>query len=250
MTAVKIIVGILLVILLLLLIPLTYSISFEKWKLTVRVGALFGLISKVIEIDPMKKKKKESEESAEELDEALDELDESVSGKTGPIMPEEPLEIKTDEKSPTSAESRPAEKKPEEEEKEEPQKEESKKNKKNKPSLLAQGRFALDNGLIKLVLIAAAKIIDHGFPRRWQVEGKLGLPDPMYTGVFQGLLYAPLPGAAEEIEWDYLETVFTLKGRGRGRLIPLYVLYILLKLAVSKEAREFWHFRQGGKQNG
>jgi hypothetical protein len=242
MMAVKIIGIVLFVLILILLIPLTYSISFDKWKLTVKVGALFGIISKTKEIDPMKKKPKpsaEDEKAAEkELNEALDELDEKITSEAKPLEPEKPVEIKPAENPKKEV---PAEEIPEEKKKE---------NKKKKPSLLAQGRFALDNGLIKLVLIALAKIIDHGFPRRWQVEGKLGLPDPMYTGVLQGLLYATLPGAAEEIEWDYLETVFTLKGRGRGRFIPLYVLYILLKLAVSREAREFWHFRQGGKQNG
>lgn len=242
MMAVKIIGIVLFVLILILLIPLTYSISFEKWKLTVKVGALFGIISKTKEIDPMKKKSKPSAEdekaSEKELNEALDELDEKITSEAKPLEPEKPVEIKPAENPEKEV---PAEEIPEEKKKE---------NKKKKPSLLAQGRFALDNGLIKLVLIALAKIIDHGFPRRWQVEGKLGLPDPMYTGVLQGLLYATLPGAAEEIEWDYLETVFTLKGRGRGRFIPLYVLYILLKLAVSREAREFWHFRQGGKQNG
>ena len=242
MMAVKIIGIVLLVLILILLIPLTYSISFDKWKLTVKVGALFGIISKTKEIDPMKKKSKPSAEdekaSEKELNEALDELDEKITSEAKPLEPEKPVEIKPAENPEKEV---PAEEIPEEKKKE---------NKKKKPSLLAQGRFALDNGLIKLVLIALAKIIDHGFPRRWQVEGKLGLPDPMYTGVLQGLLYATLPGAAEEIEWDYLETVFTLKGRGRGRFIPLYVLYILLKLAVSREAREFWHFRQGGKQNG
>lgn len=242
MMAVKIIGIVLFVLILILLIPLTYSISFDKWKLTVKVGALFGIISKTKEIDPMKKKSKPSAEdekaSEKELNEALDGLDEKITSEAKPLEPEKPVEIKPAENPEKEV---PAEEIPEEKKKE---------NKKKKPSLLAQGRFALDNGLIKLVLIALAKIIDHGFPRRWQVEGKLGLPDPMYTGVLQGLLYATLPGAAEEIEWDYLETVFTLKGRGRGRFIPLYVLYILLKLAVSREAREFWHFRQGGKQNG
>lgn len=242
MMAAKIIGIFLIFLILLLLIPLTYSISFEKWKLTVKVGALFGLISKTKEIDPMKKKTESPPEdtgdSEKELNEALNELDEKISSKAEPLEGEKPVEIK--ESGQKEAET-PEKEKPEEKKKE---------NIKKKPSLLAQGRFALDNGLIKLVLLAVARIIDHGFPRRWQVEGKLGLPDPMHTGVLQGLLYATLPGAAEEIEWDYLETVFTLKGRGRGRLIPLYVLYILLKLAVSREAREFWHFRQGGKQNG
>lgn len=246
MMALEIIGIILLILILILLIPLTYSISFEKWKLTVKVGALFGLISKTKEIDPMKKKpelSREDEKAEEELNEALDELDEKVTSEAKPLEPEKPVEIKTPEPGPEEKDA-PKEEAPPGDEKEKKEKI------KKKPSLLAQGRFALNNGLIKLVLIAVAKIIDHGFPRRWQVEGKLGLPDPMYTGVLQGLLYATLPGAAEEIEWDYLETVFTLKGKGRGRLIPLYVLYILLKLAVSREAREFWHFRQGGKQNG
>ena len=35
-----------------------------------------------------------------------------------------------------------------------------------------------------------------------------------------------------------------------GRIIPLYVVYILLTLAVARETREFWHFRRGGKVNG
>jgi len=64
------------------------------------------------------------------------------------------------------------------------------------------------------------------------------------------MVYAFRPKAAEEIRWNYVDKECTLTGKSEGRLIPLYVLYILIKLALSKPAREFWHFRQGGNDNG
>lgn len=128
--------------------------------------------------------------------------------------------------------------------------EESEKIKKKTPSYLAQFLFALDNGLIKKVFIAAAKVLAHSFPGSWRVKGAFGTGDPMSTGVACGIVKAFLPGPFEDVEWNFTDKVFTLKGEGDGRIIPLYVVYILLTLAVARETREFWHFRRGGKVNG
>lgn len=56
--------------------------------------------------------------------------------------------------------------------------EESEKIKKKTPSYLAQFLFALDNGLIKKVFIAAAKVLAHSFPGSWRVKGAFGTGIP------------------------------------------------------------------------
>ncbi|WP_299145616.1 hypothetical protein [uncultured Dialister sp.] len=233
---------------LLLLVPLSYTLSFERWKLDIKVCWLWGLISKG-QTFSFYKPEDESGEPVEEgalaeLDETLDAWEETLTAGEKEEAPsengkkEEIKEIETPA-SPVQEEEPPLEKE-----------EEPAAHEKSHPSYLAQLLFALDSGLAARCLQAAGNLISHGFIRKWHVEGGLGLGDPMHTGILCGLFYAFLPGGAEEISWNYVDKECTLSGYGRGRLIPLYVLYILLKLALSKPAREFWHFRQGGNDNG
>ena len=236
--------GFLLFLLVLLCIPFSYFFSFEKWRAEIRLSLFFGLLSKKKEIrrSPSKETREPEPVAADslgELDQALDELDGNVSFNGGKAE-----ESRKKEEIPPSVIEKPGG------EKEKDLERNDEKTERKSPSYLAQFRFALDNGLMEKCLITLSKLISHGFPRRWQVEGALGTGEPMETGILCGMAYASLLGAAEEIRWDFQERVFTLKGSGRGRLIPLYVLYILLKLALSKQAREFWHFRRGGHKNG
>lgn len=232
---------------LLLLVPLSYILSFETWKLDIKAGWLWGLISKGQTFSFSKAEDEIGEpvedEALAELDETLDAWEETMAAGGKGEAPaedgkkEEIREIGTPP-SPVQEEEKPLEK------------EEPAAHEKSRPSYLAQLFFALDSGLAARCFQVAGSLISHGFIRKWHVEGGLGLGDPMHTGILCGLFYAFLPGGAEEISWNYVDKECTLSGYGRGRLIPLYVLYILLKLALSKPAREFWHFRQGGNDNG
>lgn len=114
------------------------------------------------------------------------------------------------------------------------------------PSHGEQFRFALHNGLVEKVFGAVSDCISHGWPKRWTIEGEFGTGDPMETGLLCGMTAAFFQKETSGIVWNYLDKVIHVTGGGRGRIIPLYLLYIVLKLIISKEARQFWHFRQGG----
>ena len=72
----------------------------------------------------------------------------------------------------------------------------------------------------------------------------------METGVIAGMAAAFLSDETQGILWDYTERIVRLSADGQGRIIPIYALYIAIRLAASKEARDFWHFRKGGTQHG
>lgn len=248
---VEILFALLLLVILLLVLPFSYSLSFEKWKLEIRISLLLGLISKrktfSLHDEEASEEGEDSEKALEELDEALDTLEERVkdreeaSAERNPVEKAAPLEVGEEEKGkevPFSGKKSFREE------------EISNSGEKKGPSYLSQVCFALENGLAERFLESLSLLISHGFPKALEFKGGLGLGDPMPTGVLCGMVYAFLPKAAEEIRWNYVDKECTLTGKSEGRLIPLYVLYILFKLALSKPAREFWHFRQGGNDNG
>lgn len=251
MIFVEMVAALLALVFLILLLPFSYSLSFEKWKLEIKVSLLLGLISKRKAFslhDKEEPEEEDTEEAIEELDHVLDAWEETME----PANPgdeevpekkekEEPVPTGSDEKGKGEEEISISHK---DEEETPPPKE------KAHPSYLAQFRFALENGLVERCLGSLSLLISHGFPQTLEVKGNLGLGDPMHTGILCGMVYAFLPKAAEEIRWNYVDKECTLEGTSRGRLIPLYVLYILIKLALPKPAREFWHFRQGGNDNG
>lgn len=251
MMIVEILLALLLLVILLLVLPFSYSLSFEKWKLEIRISLLLGLISKrktfSLHDEEASAEGEDSEKALEELDAALDALEARVKGREessaegNPIEKAAPLEMEKEEK---RKEVPFSEKKSFREE------EISNSGEKKGPSYLSQVCFALENGLAERFLESLSLLISHGFPKTLEFKGGLGLGDPMPTGVLCGMAYAFLPKEAEEIRWNYVDKECTLTGKSEGRLIPLYVLYILIKLALSKPAREFWHFRQGGNDNG
>ena len=251
MMIVEILLALLLLVILLLVLPFSYSLSFEKWKLEIRISLLLGLISKrktfSLHDEEASAEGEDSEKALNELDEALDTLEERVkdrkeaSAERNPVEKAATLEVGEKEKGkevPFSGKKSFREE------------EISSSGEKKGPSYLSQVCFALENGLAERFLESLSLLISHGFPKALEFKGGLGLGDPMSTGVLCGMVYAFLPKAAEEIRWNYVDKECTLTGKSEGRLIPLYVLYILIKLALSKPAREFWHFRQGGNDNG
>lgn len=241
MMALEILGALLLLLLVLLLIPVTYSVSFQKWQLAIGIRLFFGLFSKHRDII-FHEEKVEDEKPEEDIE------DKSNNRDLHEVAEEPPEEGKIPEEDGDFEEAEMEG--PVVEEEGEEEEIPSELDKQEEVSLLAQIRFALDNGLAEELLSAAARLLSHSFPCKYHAEGSLGLGDPMDTGVLCGMFYTLLPEAALSIQWVYTERICTVKGYVRGRIIPLYVLYIALRLAVSKPAREFWHFRQGGNDNG
>lgn len=212
-----------------LLIPVRYVIHLEPWLFSCRVTALFGIVHKTVCFS------KDEEETEEDTDIMADLL-----AKAEAFHQEE--DRKETEEEPHSKEPTGdwGQKKLWDAETEEEE----------GPSAMAQFRFALDNGLLEKLFRAAGRLLCHGYPKNWKISGIFGTGEPMETGVIAGMAAAFLSDETQGILWDYTERIVRLSADGQGRIIPIYALYIAIRLAASKEARDFWHFRKGGTQHG
>lgn len=211
-------------VLILLLIPIRYTVTLVRWRLILSVSVLFGLWRKEIELPPAREESLASAEMTEEPEE--DWMEEKLA------QAEEKAEVQ--ERLPDSGEAA-VERETEE---------------KKGHTLWEEIRFAMENGLAERVLHAAGKILSHSFPRQCCIRGDFGTGDPMTTGIACGMAMAFLAKETQEIRWNYLEPVNTLSGEAKGRIIPLTMIYIAGRLLLSRPAREFWHFRKEEKNHG
>lgn len=211
-------------VLILLLIPIRYTVTLVRWRLILSVSVLFGLWRKKIEFPSAKEEIPPLVEMTEEPEE--DWMEETLA------QAEEKAEVH--ERLPDSGEAA-VERETEE---------------KKGPSLWSEIHFAMENGLAERVLHAAGKILSHSFPRQCCIRGDFGTGDPMTTGIACGMSMAFLAKETQEIRWNYLEPVNTLSGEAKGRIIPLTMIYIAGRLLLSRPAREFWHFRKEEKNHG
>lgn len=211
-------------VLILLLIPIRYTVTLVRWRLILSVSVLFGLWRKRIELPPAKEETPPPVEMTEEPEE--DWMEETL------VQAEEKAEVH--ERLPDSGEAA-VERETEE---------------KKGHTLWEEIRFVMENGLAERVLHAAGKILSHSFPRQCCIRGDFGTGDPMTTGIACGMSMAFLAKETQEIRWNYLEPVNTLSGEAKGRIIPLAMIYIAGRLLLSRPAREFWHFRKEEKNHG
>ena len=211
-------------VLILLLIPIRYTVTLVRWRLILSVSVLLGLWRKEIELPSAKEEPLALAEMTEEPEE--DWMEETLA------QAEEKAEVH--ERLPDSGEAA-VEREPEE---------------KKGHTLWEEIRFAMENGLAERVLHAAGKILSHSFPRQCCIRGDFGTGDPMTTGIACGMSMAFLAKETQEIRWNYLEPVNTLSGEAKGRIIPLTMIYIAGRLLLSRPAREFWHFRKEEKNHG
>ena len=211
-------------VLILLLIPIRYTVTLVRWRLILSVSVLLGLWRKEIELPPAKEEPLALAEMTEEPEE--DWMEETLA------QAEEKAEVH--ERLPDSGEAA-VEREPEE---------------KKGHTLWEEIRFAMENGLAERVLHAAGKLLSHSFPRQCCIRGDFGTGDPMTTGIACGMSMAFLAKETQEIRWNYLEPVNTLSGEAKGRIIPLTMIYIAGRLLLSRPAREFWHFRKEEKNHG
>lgn len=220
----KVVLGLFCLIFLLLLIPVRYQFKLEMWKISVEIKALFGAFSKEVVIpgggnDKAEEKRKQTEEN-----EKIPDLErESITPAE-----KENKEINQGIKKPAEVKEKKS---------------------KEKPSVFKQIHFAIDNGLAEEIFKTVLSLFNHSKPRSWSIYGEFGTGDPMTTGLTEGMAHAFLPDITESVVWKYLEPSYKIKGKGRGRMIPLYAIYIILRLAVSQPARRFWRYRQGGMKD-
>lgn len=219
-------------VLILLLIPIRYTVTLVRWRLTLSVSVLLGLWRKEIELPPAREEPSPQVEMAEEPpmemaeEPPMDWMEEALA------QAEEKAEVH--ERLPDSGEAA-VERETEE---------------KKGHTLWEEIRFAMGNGLAERVLHAAGKLLSHSFPSRCRIRGDFGTGDPMTTGIACGMAMAFLAQETKEIRWNYLQPVNTLSGEAKGRIIPLTMIYIAGRLLLSRPAREFWHFRKEEKNHG
>lgn len=214
-------------VLILLLIPIRYTVTLVRWRFSLSVSVLFGLWRKKIEFPSAEEETPPPVEMTEEPEE--DWMEETLA------QAEEKAEER--ERPPSSPSSGEAAVERETEEK-------------KGHTLWEEIRFVMENGLAERVLHAAGKILSHSFPRQCCIRGDFGTGDPMTTGIACGMSMAFLAKETQEIRWNYLEPVNTLSGEAKGRIIPLAMIYIAGRLLLSRPAREFWHFRKEEKNHG
>lgn len=219
-------------VLILLLIPIRYTVTLVRWRLTLSVSVLLGLWRKEIEIPPAGEEPSPQVEMAEEPPMEMTEEPPTDWMEEALAQAEEKAEVH--ERLPDAAEGQA----------------ESEAEEKKGASLWREIRFAMGNGLAERVLHAAGKLLSHSFPRRCRIRGDFGTGDPMTTGIACGMAMAFLDQETKEIRWNYLQPVNTLSGEAKGRIIPLTMIYIAGRLLLSRPAREFWHFRKEEKNHG
>lgn len=219
-------------VLILLLIPIRYTVTLVRWRLTLSVSVLLGLWRKEIELPPAGEEPSPQVEMTEEPQVEMTEEPPMDWMEEALAPAEEKAEVH--ERLPDAAEGQA----------------ESEAEEKKGASLWREIRFAMGNGLAERVLHAAGKLLSHSFPRRCRIRGDFGTGDPMTTGIACGMAMAFLAQETKEIRWNYLQPVNTLSGEAKGRIIPLTMIYIAGRLLLSRPAREFWHFRKEEKNHG
>lgn len=219
-------------VLILLLIPIRYTVTLVRWRLTLSVSVLLGLWRKEIELPPAGEEPSPQVEMAEEPPMEMTEEPPTDWMEEALAQAEEKAEVH--ERLPDAAEGQA----------------ESEAEEKKGASLWREIRFAMGNGLAERVLHAAGNLLSHSFPSRCRIRGDFGTGDPMTTGIACGMAMAFLAQETKEIRWNYLQPVNTLSGEAKGRIIPLTMIYIAGRLLLSRPAREFWHFRKEEKNHG
>ena len=217
-------------VLILLLIPIRYTVTLVRWRLTLSVSVLLGLWRKEIELPPAGEEPSPQVEMAEEPPMEMTEEPPMDWMEEAHAQAEEKAEVH--ERLPDAVEAQ------------------AEREEKKGASLWREIRFAMGNGLAERVLHAAGNLLSHSFPRRCRIRGDFGTGDPMTTGIACGMAMAFLAQETKEIRWNYLEPVNTLSGEAKGRIIPLTMIYIAGRLLLSRPAREFWHFRKEEKNHG
>lgn len=217
-------------VLILLLIPIRYTVTLVRWRLTLSVSVLLGLWRKEIELPPAGKEPSPQVEMTEEPQVEMTEEPPMDWMEEALAQAEEKAEVH--ERLPDAAEAQ------------------AEREEKKGASLWREIRFAMGNGLAERVLHAAGNLLSHSFPSRCRIRGDFGTGDPMTTGIACGMAMAFLAQETKEIRWNYLQPVNTLSGEAKGRIIPLTMIYIAGRLLLSRPAREFWHFRKEEKNHG
>lgn len=113
----------------------------------------------------------------------------------------------------------------------------SKKRRKQKPKEQDDFRNYLDADYLKSVLSSIKKVLSHIKVKKFGIEGRLGLDDPYITGIVCALLnvLSTEPKFKNfKINMVFDDEVIEGKGIIQGRGVLAYIIYIALKLYLSR----------------
>lgn len=113
-----------------------------------------------------------------------------------------------------------------------------------KPSFWEVFHFALENGALREAFQCLSSLFRHSRPKTCRMEGAFGTGDPMATGIAAGMAEAFFPPASS-LDFSYTERIFSIHAVWKGRIIPLYVLWLAGRFCFSQPVREVRRFRKG-----
>lgn len=214
--------GLVFLILLVLTLPIGYACDAAKGGGSFVITLAGGLYRKRL-VYPVKEKGNASAKPAEETKE---------KAPAEAVKKEEPIRLTADgypEKAPCEAEETKADEAGSGRNEEAEEADEG-------PGNWALFCHAVDNGAVGIVLCALWKILCHSSPGEISFTGRMGTGDPMRTGVLAGVMYAVFPSVSR-ITWDYTEKVTDAAFHMKGRIVPLYIIYIAIETALARPVR-------------
>lgn len=113
-----------------------------------------------------------------------------------------------------------------------------------KPSFWEVFHFALENGALREAFQCLSCLFRHSRPKTCRMEGAFGTGDPMATGIAAGMAEAFFPPASS-LDFSYTDRIFSIHAVWKGRIIPLYVLWLAGRFCFSQPVREVRRFRKG-----
>lgn len=99
---------------------------------------------------------------------------------------------------------------------------------------------ALNRKLLTVVLSYIKKVI-RSFRLRLQLSGYYGTDDPALTGILVWLIDELQPKhCIFELEPDFSRPIINLNIEKSGRIVPIIILYLTIRLLLAKPVRELW----------
>lgn len=104
--------------------------------------------------------------------------------------------------------------------------------------------YAWDNGALSVVLHTAGALVRHSWPTEIRLTGRIGLSDPMKTGLMAGACAAALPGVCR-VDWQYTEPVMAARLTMKGFVVPACLLYMTARCLMAGPVRRAMAYRRG-----
>lgn len=113
------------------------------------------------------------------------------------------------------------------------------------PSWANQLVYAYRVGVFREIGKAFGRLWAHSKPRDGAIAGTFGTGDPALTGMIGGWCHAFLSHITRDMIWIYTERKNDIHGMIKGRVVPFYLLWIMIRFIVSSSVWKFIQYRKG-----